>query len=336
MTVRACTFAACCRQKRSFDMTDLHDAWLAKHRARWLRPNARLYMRADAQRFLRPDAQRFLRHDWQRYVQPGFDPLFVHAVLEGKANFNPAQRRVPAGPPDGGQWTREGGESGNGTADGAAGTDQEGPGGRAPLRIVIYPRDSLQDSGPTWEGPTFDFSTRDLVPFDFSIFEPPPEIPERRPPSTRVRNRVVKKVAGWAARAVLRAPLGPVGVVITIAEVAMWLHESYPYIQAYLDPPKSLDELQRAAAVRKKGYDVHHIVEQAAGDKLGFSRAMIDGPDNRVRIPTLKHWQLTGWYMTPNKVFGGQTPRAYLVGKSWEEHVRVGKLALIKVGVLRP
>jgi hypothetical protein len=63
-------------------MTDLHDAWLAKHRARWLRPNARLYLRADAQRFLRPDAQRFLRHDWERYVQPGFDPLFVYSLLE--------------------------------------------------------------------------------------------------------------------------------------------------------------------------------------------------------------------------------------------------------------
>jgi hypothetical protein len=93
-------------------MTDLHDAWLAKHRARWLRPNARLYLRADAQRFLRPDAQRFLRHDWTRYVQPGFDPLFVHALPEGKANFNPDQPRVPRGHPDGGQWTRAGGGGG--------------------------------------------------------------------------------------------------------------------------------------------------------------------------------------------------------------------------------
>ena len=319
-------------------MTDLHDAWLAKHRARWLRPNARLYLRADAQRFLRPDALRFLRHDWTRYVQPGFDPLFVHALPEGKANFNPDQPRVPKGNPGGGQWTRgdqAGSGGGNGTADATAGTDQEGPGGRAPLRIVIYPRDSLQDSGPTWDGPTFDFSPRDLLPFDFSIFEPPPEIPERRPPSTRVRNRIVKKVAGCATRAVLRAPLGPVGVVITIAEVAMWLHESYPYIQAYLDPPKPLVELRRAAAVRKTGYDVHHIVERAAAATSGFPREMIDGPDNRVRIPTLKHWQITGWYMTRNEDFGGLTPRAYLVGKDWAGHVRVGKLALARFGVMK-
>ncbi len=315
-------------------MTDLHDAWLAKHRARWLRPNAHLYMRPDAHRFARPDAQRFLRPDWKRYGQPGFDPPFVHALLEGKANFNPGQPRVPAGNPDGGQWTR--GEVGNGgTADGAGGNDQEGPEARAPLRIVIHPRDGVQDSGPTWDGPTFDFSPRDLLPFDFSFFEPPPEIPERRPPSTRLRNRVVKKVAGWAARAVLRAPLGPVGVVVTIAEAAMWLHESYPYIQAYLDPPKSFDELQKAVAVRKKGYDVHHIVEQAAGDTLGFPRQMIDGPDNLVRIPTLKHWQITGWYMTHNEDFGGLTPRAYLVGKDWSEHVRVGKIALARFGVMK-
>ena len=98
-------------------MTDLHDAWLAKHRARWLRPNARLYMRAEAQRFLRPDARRFLRHEWKRYVQPGFGPLFVHALLEGKANFNPDQPRVPAGHPDGGQWTDGDSGRGDGTVD---------------------------------------------------------------------------------------------------------------------------------------------------------------------------------------------------------------------------
>lgn len=96
-------------------MTEIHDAWLARQRARWLRPNAHLYVRSDAQRFTRPAAPRFLRPDWKRHVQPGFDPLFIHALLEGKANFNPDQPRVPKGNPDGGQWTDEGGGSdGNG------------------------------------------------------------------------------------------------------------------------------------------------------------------------------------------------------------------------------
>jgi hypothetical protein len=34
-----------------------------------------------------------------------------------------------------------------------------------------------------------------------------------------------------------------------------------------------------------------------------------------VRIPTLKHWQITGWYMTPSEDYGGLSPRSYLRGK---------------------
>ena len=63
---------------------------------------------------------------------------------------------------------------------------------------------------------------------------------------------------------------------------------------------------------------------------------MIDGPDNLVRIPTLKHWQINGWYSTPNKDFGGLPPRDYLRGKSWDERERVGEMALVLYGVLAP
>jgi hypothetical protein len=98
-------------------MSKLHDAWLAKQRARWMRPNAHLYMRPDAHRFAQPDLQRWLRPDWTRYVQPAFQP-FYQAPLEGKVNFNPSQPRVPKGSPGGGQWTDEDGGSGeDGTGD---------------------------------------------------------------------------------------------------------------------------------------------------------------------------------------------------------------------------
>jgi len=81
-------------------MTKLHDAWRAQQRARAMRPNAHLW--------IRPDAHRFIRHDWKRFVRPGFEEPIL-ALLEGKANFNPNQPRVPKGNPDGGQWTRVGG-----------------------------------------------------------------------------------------------------------------------------------------------------------------------------------------------------------------------------------
>jgi hypothetical protein len=286
-------------------------------------------------RWLRPDALRWLRPDCRRCMRPGVEHPLVLALQE-KANFDPNQPRVPRGHPRGGQWT--GGDA-NGLSDGGerigeSETAGEEPGGRAPLRITIYPRDIVEAAGPASDGPTFELA-RDFLPLDLFLHERPPHIPERRPPAARLRTRVVKQVAQWAARTALRAPLGPVGAVITIAEVATWLHESYPYIQAYQDPPKPLVELRRAAAVRKTGYDVHHIVERAAAATSGFPREMIDGPDNRARIPTLKHWQITGWYMTRNEDFGGLTPRAYLVGKDWAEHVRVGKLALARFGVMK-
>jgi hypothetical protein len=66
-------------------------AFEAAQRARWMRP--------DAYRWIRPDAARFLI--------PGTDPRDVFPALQRK--FNPDQPRVPAGNPDGGQWTDGGG-----------------------------------------------------------------------------------------------------------------------------------------------------------------------------------------------------------------------------------
>jgi hypothetical protein len=63
---------------------------------------------------------------------------------------------------------------------------------------------------------------------------------------------------------------------------------------------------------------------------------MIDAPDNLVRIPTLKHWLITGRYQTPNPEFDWLSPREYLRGNGWEVRVRVGKRALIDFGVLQP
>jgi hypothetical protein len=94
--------------------------------------------------------------------------------------------------------------------------------------------------------------------------------------------------------------------------------------------------LQNAVSTPLKGYDVHHIVEQTSAEQGGFPRALIDSPENLVRIPTLKHWQVTAWSMMRNKDYGGVSPREHLRGKGWEERMRVGKEALIRNGVLKP
>ena len=94
--------------------------------------------------------------------------------------------------------------------------------------------------------------------------------------------------------------------------------------------------MQQAVASPKAGYEIHHIVEQTPAEQEGYRRSLIDGPDNLVRIPTLKHREITAWYQTKNDQFDGLSPREYLRGKTWDERTRVGLGALIDRGVLKP
>jgi hypothetical protein len=217
-----------------------------------------------------------------------------------KAGFNPNQPRVPAGNPDGGQWTDSGG--GGGGDSGAGGSVGSASVGGSP-----------GDSGSD-----------------------PPKIPRERPESALVRNRVIKEVAKWLAKAAAREVAGPVGTLLNIVEAGSWFYEAYPYVRSYLDDPKTLDELHQAVRTRDVGYDIHHIVEQTPAEQDGYPRSLIDGPENLVRVPTLKHWEITGWYMTGNEDYSGLSPRAYLRGKNWEERRQVGIEALVKHGVLKP
>ncbi|MGD9839610.1 MAG: hypothetical protein AB7F72_09295 [Afipia sp.] len=56
----------------------------------------------------------------------------------------------------------------------------------------------------------------------------------------------------------------------------------------------------------------------------------------KVRIPVLKHYDISGWYSKPNLDFGGLTPRDYLRDKGAAERRQVGLDALIRFGVLKP
>ena len=62
----------------------------------------------------------------------------------------------------------------------------------------------------------------------------------------------------------------------------------------------------------------------------------IDGLEQLGPYPTLKHWQITAWFMRRNPRYGGLSPRAYLRGKSWAERMKVGTETLIEFGVLKP
>jgi hypothetical protein len=152
----------------------------------------------------------------------------------------------------------------------------------------------------------------------------PPEIPKQRPPTAQERNRIGRGIARWG---------GPIG---TLLQAIPWLQENADRVDAYRDPPKILEELQQGASEPKRGYDVHHIAEQTSAEQDGFPRSQIDARENLVRVPTYKHWEITGWYQVKNKDYQGLSPRDYLRGKSWEERTQVGLDALVKFKVLRP
>lgn len=121
-----------------------------------------------------------------------------------------------------------------------------------------------------------------------------------------------------------------------IVEGVVWASELEPYVSAYLDEPQTLEELQKRVASPAWGYDIHHIVEQTPAENEGFGRDIIDGPDNLVRVPTLKHWEINSWFGTKQEEFGELSPRDYLRGKDWDERTRVGHEVLVKHGVLKP
>src|SRR5438105_255162 len=96
--------------------------------------------------------------------------------------------------------------------------------------------------------------------------------------------------------------------------------------------PKAFKTCRMPPTIRNP--DIKSIVEQTPAGKEGYPKSAIEAPENLVRISTLKHWQISNWYSTPNAEFNGLSPRNYLRGKDWAEKVRIGRKALIDFGVL--
>ena len=96
-------------------------------------------------------------------------------------------------------------------------------------------------------------------------------------------------------------------------------------IKSANDPAKTLEELQEPVGSDSQGgYHDHHIVGQHAENRQRFGDDLIDSRENLVRIPVLKHIDISAWYSTRNDDFGGLSPRDYLRDKGWDEQMRVG------------
>ncbi len=164
----------------------------------------------------------------------------------------------------------------------------------------------------------------------------PPKIPEIEPEPDD-RYPLIKAIgSGWPRRRRKRA-VEVIKEYLEALELVRWVRAApyryYDQLVAYLDGPKTFEELDNNRP--GPGYHDHHIAEQTSAARDGFPRSLIDSPNNRVIIPSMKHREITAWYQTPNEKYDGLSPREFLRGKSWDERRSLGVQKLIDFGVLK-
>jgi hypothetical protein len=247
-----------------------------------------------------------------------------------EAKYSPSQPRVPAGNPRGGQWT-DGGGQGEGTslARPMGNVDIGDVSGSSELGDLfrIKPSDTRVDGVQLAGDPPDGSGKHQSAPSG-----DPPAIPKEKPKTSAERTGFMRAAADWLARNTGLAGDTYTGAMNNVE----WLNDRRAVIQAGRDPAKTFEELQEGVGARRLGYDDHHIVEQTAAERWGFARSETGDPSNVVSIPRLRHYEITGWYGTPNDGYGGLSPREYLSDKSWEERRQVGVDALVRFKVLKP
>jgi hypothetical protein len=143
--------------------------------------------------------------------------------------------------------------------------------------------------------------------------------------------------ASWIRRARTLQQVAAIVAFVGALIAVDWIAEKIRNILTDLGPPKSMEELLSAVDVARAGTELHHYkMEQHVSKQRGMTQKEIDAPGNRVRIPTLKHYEITEWYRKPNRNFKGLSPRQYLATKPPKDHERVGREALILFKVLKP
>jgi hypothetical protein len=207
--------------------------------------------------------------------------------------YSADQPRVPAGNPDGGQWTSGGGGDGS---------------------------SAFEDMVPAGIGDQY--AQADL----------PPPVNGQPPNSTRWTT-LARIAAVELAQAIQDGRAEE--YIRTLTENAAWATAKINEIYAYMDNPKSLEELNRLADEPTPGYQIHHIVEQGPASKDGYTPAEIETPENLVRVPTLKHYEITAYYATKRDDLGGMSPREYLNEKAWYVRREFGLKVLRQQGVLK-
>ena len=344
------------------------DPYLRHQQQRWLRHDAHLWIRPDAARWVKPGfdpaevfpelkRQREAAEDAAFAAKIAASRRFLAALRQEVAElraevkrrreleekYSPSQPRVPSGNPRGGQWTDRGG--GQSTV---AGPSQDtGQSQDADLTQPMGNIDVGNLTGASELGDLFKIKPRDTranvvqlagdlpdgskTPSD----DPAPKIPQERPDTREGRMGFVRDAAQWVARNVGRyAPA--VDAYFGALDQVEKIKALTDAIKSANDPAKTLEELQEPIGSDSQGgYHDHHIVGQHPENRARFGDSMIDSRENLVRIPLLKHIDISAWYSTRNDEFDGLSPRDYLRDKDWGEQMRVGLDRLRKHKVLK-
>jgi hypothetical protein len=276
---------------------------------------------------------RWVRADAARYLKPGLDAADAFPGIEHK--YNPDQPRVPAGSSDGGQWTN---------ADANA---------QSPQNSIAQPLGNI-DFGDlpnfTELFGLFQITPREIDNTGYAQLagDPPgighnggpplepPEIPPALPSTSGERMAFARAVGTWLSGV---GRFGPAAsAFFEAADQVSDLNGLLAAGKSAADPPRTLEELQdRVGPVSEKGYQDHHIAEEAAARAAGFSESIIQGRDNLARVPVLKHIDITAEYATkayqPDGTF--RSLRDYLADKDFETRRSVGLAIMRKYGVLK-
>jgi hypothetical protein len=250
-----------------------------------------------------------------RRGNPRIDVDAWRARKELERKYDPNQPRVPRGHPDGGQWTDESGAGEGGNAEEVNPgevpfTDEEYENVLAvqeEIRAILAEaghRDALlvlaahrRGGGKLEELKKMLGPLRDAVAELIST-------------NQIARLYVLLKIVEVSARNLIGYASDPEEWEEIIAD------EDF----RSFDKPEQFKEFYKHLSDPDR--DWHHIVEKGAN----FPEWMKHNTVNMVKIPRAKHWEITQFYVTRNDdwPYLGQTPRAWLQGKSWEEHFEHG------------
>jgi hypothetical protein len=107
-----------------------------------------------------------------------------------------------------------------------------------------------------------------------------------------------------------------------------------------LDPPKTLEELQKRPTENVLGYERHHIVEQndfnlKKTTVVKFGKERIEDPDNIAWVPRLKHEEITNFYNSRPDDGSASTFRESIRDLDYEQQRAIGLQKMRDVGVLK-